>query len=69
MLHFSLDSPDEDEHNRLEKVNCYSHVFKSLEIAKSLVSSLTILFTVTDETYLKTSRMHEIASKAGTAAK
>ncbi|MGD1006972.1 MAG: radical SAM protein [Ignavibacteriaceae bacterium] len=65
LLHFSLDSPDEDEHNRIRKVNCYSHVFKSLEIAKSLGEFPDILFTVTDETYLKLPRMHEIASKAG----
>ncbi len=65
LLHFSLDSPDEDEHNRIRKVNCYGHVFKSLEIAKSLGEFPDILFTVTDETYLKLPRMHEIASKAG----
>jgi MoaA/NifB/PqqE/SkfB family radical SAM enzyme len=65
MLHFSLDSPDEDEHNRIRKVNCYKHVFKSIDIAKSLGEFPDILFTVTNETYLKLPRMHEIASKAG----
>jgi MoaA/NifB/PqqE/SkfB family radical SAM enzyme len=65
LLHFSLDSPDEYEHNRIRKVNCYKHVFKSIEIAKSLGEYPYILFTVTDETYSKLPRMHEIASKAG----
>jgi MoaA/NifB/PqqE/SkfB family radical SAM enzyme len=65
LLHFSLDSPDEEEHNKIRKVNCYNHVLKSLEIAKSLGEYPDILFTVTDETYLKLPRMHEIASKAG----
>ena len=65
LLHFSLDSPDEDEHNRIRKVNCYKHVFKSLEIAKSLGEYPDILFTVTNDTYLKLPRMHEIAAQAG----
>ncbi len=63
LLHFSLDSPDEEEHNKIRKVNCYNHVFKSIEIAKSLGEFPDILFTVTNETYKKLPRMHEIASK------
>ena len=65
LLHFSLDSPDEEEHNKIRKVNCYNHVLKSLDIAKSIGEYPDILFTVTDETYLKLPRMHEIAQKAG----
>lgn len=61
LLHFSLDSPDEEEHNRIRKVDCYNHVLKSLEIAKSLGEYPDILFTVTNETYKKLPRMHEIA--------
>lgn len=63
LLHFSLDSPDEDEHNKIRKVNCYKSVFKSIEIAKSLGEFPDILFTVTNETYHKLPRMHEIAQK------
>ncbi len=63
LLHFSLDSPDEDEHNEIRKVNCYNHVLKSIEIAKSLGEFPDILFTVTNRTYKKLPRMHEIASK------
>lgn len=63
LLHFSLDSPDEDEHNKIRKVDCFNHVFKSIEIAKSLGEYPDILFTVTNETYKKLPRMHEIAKK------
>ncbi len=65
LLHFSLDSPDEEEHNRIRKVNCFNHVFKSIDIAKSLGEFPDILFTVTNETYKKLPRMHQIAQKKG----
>lgn len=63
LLHFSLDSPDEEEHNRIRKVNCYGHVLESLKLAKSLGEYPDILFTVTNDTYKKLPRMHEIAVK------
>lgn len=63
LLHFSLDSPDEEEHNKIRKVNCYNHVFKSIDIAKSLGEFPDILFTVTNETYKKLPQMYEIALK------
>ena len=63
LLHFSLDSPDEEEHNRIRKVNCYKKVFESIEIAKSLGEFPDILFTVTNETYKQLPRMHEIAAE------
>ncbi len=63
LLHFSLDSPDEEEHNRIRKVNCYKRIFESIDIAKSLGEFPDILFTVTNETYTKLPRMHEIAAK------
>ncbi len=63
LLHFSLDSPDKEEHNRIRKVNCYDQVFKSIEVAKSLGEFPDILFTATNETYKKLPRMHEIAVK------
>ena len=62
LLHFSLDSPDEEEHNRIRKVDCYNSVLKSLDIAKSLGEYPDILFTVTNETYKKLPRMHEMAA-------
>ena len=63
LLHFSLDSPDEEEHNKIRGVNCYNSVFESIELAKSLGEFPDILFTVTNETYRKLPRMYEIAVK------
>ena len=63
LLHFSLDSPDEEEHNKIRKVDCYKSIFKSIEIAKSLCEFPDILFTVTKDTYKKLPRMHELAAK------
>jgi len=63
LLHFSLDSPDRETHNRIRKIDCYDKVFESVEIAKSLGEFPDILFTVTDETYKDLPRMHEIAAE------
>ncbi len=63
LLHFSLDSPDENAHNKIRGVDCYKSVFNSIEIAKSLGEFPDILFTVTNETYKKLPKMHEIAQK------
>lgn len=63
LLHFSLDSPDEEEHNKIRKVNCFKSVFKSIEIAKSIGEFPDIIFTVTNETYKKLPEMYDIASK------
>jgi len=63
LLHFSLDSPDRDEHNQIRKVNCYDHVFESINIAKSLGEFPDILFTVTNSTYKKLPAMYDIAIK------
>lgn len=63
LLHFSLDSPDEDEHNKIRGVNCYNHVFESIKIAQSIGEYPDILFTVTNDTYHKLPRMHAIAKK------
>lgn len=63
LLHFSLDSPDEEVHNNIRKVDCYGKVFESIKIAKSLGEFPDILFTVTNETYKDLPRMHDIASK------
>lgn len=65
LLHFSLDSPDEEEHNKIRKVDCFNFVFKSIEIAKSLGEFPDILFTVTNETYKKLPRMHQLAKEFG----
>jgi MoaA/NifB/PqqE/SkfB family radical SAM enzyme len=46
MLHFSLDSPDEDKHNASRGVKLFDKFEESLEIAKSLGERPDILFTV-----------------------
>jgi MoaA/NifB/PqqE/SkfB family radical SAM enzyme len=46
MLHFSLDSPDRDEHDASRGVKCFDKVMESLEIAKSLGERPDIIFTV-----------------------
>ncbi len=63
LLHFSLDSPDRDEHNKIRGVNCFDAVIKSIELAKSLGEYPDILFTATNETFKKLPLMHEIALK------
>lgn len=63
LFHFSLDSPDEDEHNKIRKIDCYKSVLDSVEIAKSLGEYPDILFTVTNETYKKLPRMHALAAE------
>jgi MoaA/NifB/PqqE/SkfB family radical SAM enzyme len=65
LLHFSLDSPDENEHNKIRKIGCYKSVFRSIEIAKSFGEFPDIIFTVTNETYKKLPQMHEIAARHG----
>lgn len=46
MLHFSLDSADEQEHNKMRGVACYSMVMESIRIAQSLGERPDIIFTV-----------------------
>ncbi len=46
MLHFSLDSPIAEEHNKSRNVNCFDHFVRSIEVAKKLGQRPDILFTV-----------------------
>ena len=46
MLHFSLDSPDADEHDRGRGVRCFDKVMESIAVAKSIGERPDILFTV-----------------------
>ncbi len=63
LFHFSLDSPDAEEHNTIRGVNCFDSVLESIKLAKSLGEYPDILFTVTNDTYKKLPRMHELAAK------
>jgi MoaA/NifB/PqqE/SkfB family radical SAM enzyme len=46
MLHFSLDSPVAEEHDRSRGVKCFDKVMESIAIAKQLGERPDILFTV-----------------------
>jgi MoaA/NifB/PqqE/SkfB family radical SAM enzyme len=46
MLHFSLDSPFAEKHDKMRQVECFDFVMKSIEIAKNLGERPDILFTV-----------------------
>lgn len=49
MLHFSLDSPLEEEHNKSRGVDCFRFVQESIQIAKRLGERPDIIFTVFKE--------------------
>lgn len=65
LLHFSLDSPDEDEHNSIRGVQCYRAVIDGLKLAKSIGEYPDILFTVTNDTYKKLPGMYALAKERG----
>ncbi|MBA4250137.1 MAG: radical SAM protein [Chlorobiaceae bacterium] len=65
LLHFSLDSPDEEEHNKIRGVKCFGAVLSGLELAKSLGEFPDILFTVTNDTYKKLPKIYELALRMG----
>jgi MoaA/NifB/PqqE/SkfB family radical SAM enzyme len=48
MLHFSLDSYDGDQHDKMRGVKCFDKVLESIDIAISLGERPDILFTVFD---------------------
>ena len=49
MLHFSLDSPDEEEHNFSRGVKCFDKIIDSIKIAKKNKERPDILFTVFEQ--------------------
>ena len=49
MLHFSLDSYDQQQHDEMRGVPCYEAVLKSIEIASALGERPDILFTAFKE--------------------
>lgn len=65
LLHFSLDSPDEEEHDRIRRVKSFRSVIESIKIAKSIGEFPDILFTVTNDTYKKLPQMYELSKKYG----
>ncbi len=63
LLHFSLDSPIKNEHDRIRGVPCFDSVVKSFYIAETLGEKPDILFTVTDENVKHLPEMAKIAKQ------
>ncbi len=59
MLHFSLDSPDADEHDASRKVRCFDKVMESIRIARQLGERPDILYTVTRDSLSKIGRVRD----------
>jgi MoaA/NifB/PqqE/SkfB family radical SAM enzyme len=57
MLHFSLDSPDEEEHNLSRGVRCFDKLLDSIHIAKKNKERPDILFTVFEQNVDKIERV------------
>ncbi|HEX9973020.1 MAG TPA: radical SAM protein [bacterium] len=51
LLHFSLDSMDEGENDRLRGISSFASVIESIEIAKALGERPDLLFTVTQTNF------------------
>lgn len=60
LLHFSLDSPIQEEHDEIRGVKTFQSVLNSVKIAKSLGEFPDILFTVTNDTYKKLPQMYDL---------
>ncbi len=63
LLHFSLDSADREQHDRIRGVKCFDKVIESIAIARSLGEKPDILFTVTDENYQQLPSVYDDISK------
>src|SRR5688572_17374006 len=63
MLHFSVDSPDAEEHNKSRGVNCFDHIMRSIKIAKDLGERPDIIFTVNSENVNQIQRVYNEISK------
>jgi len=63
LLHFSLDSLDPDEHNRIRGVECFNSVMQSIDIAKSIGERPDIIFTVSKDNIYQLRPMIKFAKK------
>lgn len=59
MLHFSLDSPDQEEHDQSRGVKCFDKVMESISIARGLGERPDILFTVFEDNIHQIRRVWE----------
>lgn len=61
--HFSLDSMDEEENNRLRGNNSFARVMKSIDIAKELGERPDLLFTVTASNFNAIDNLSQFAAE------
>ncbi|GAB3895184.1 radical SAM protein [Larkinella knui] len=59
MLHFSLDSPIAEEHDKSRGVKCFDKVMESIAIARRLGERPDILFTVFEHNVHQIKQLHE----------
>lgn len=59
ILHFSLDSPEEEEHNLSRGVQCFDKVIESIALARKLGERPDILFTVFEQNVDKIEKVWE----------
>ena len=59
MLHFSLDSPIAEEHDKSRGVKCFDKVMESIVIARKLGERPDILFTVFEHNVHQIKQLHE----------
>ncbi|GAB3329955.1 radical SAM protein [Larkinella ripae] len=59
MLHFSLDSPIAEEHDKSRGVKCFDKVMESIAIARKLGERPDILFTVFEHNIHQIKQLHE----------
>jgi len=63
MLHFSLDSSERDEHDRMRGVKCFDSVIESIQLACDLGQRPDILFTVFNENIHELEKVYRKISK------
>jgi MoaA/NifB/PqqE/SkfB family radical SAM enzyme len=61
LLHFSIDSSDASEHNRIRGVDCFDHVIDSISEAKKYRLVPDLLFTYTNENIDRADGIYTIA--------
>lgn len=59
MLHFSLDSPDKEEHDAMRGVACFDFLIESIALAKKMGERPDIIFTVFEHNINKIERIYQ----------
>jgi MoaA/NifB/PqqE/SkfB family radical SAM enzyme len=65
LLHFSLDSDDAAQHDALRGVPCFDAVMRSLDLAAELGEKPDLIFTATNDNYMRLAAVHDIARSRG----